>query len=703
VLWTSALLVVALAQTPGGTAVPSDAAAATSDSWVAAPTQWYAAPEYAPGRWGFQNFGPRVGVQHRSQGYGYDSGYTSFDTFVPLYQEDFTWLTGFQGNFILDNYGDVGVNAGLVQRKYVDSWDRVFGANAFYTHRKQGGNGFDQVGFGVETIGSRLDWRLNGYIPLGDDFEIPNSGGGVTSAEFAGRSILVNFIADKPLTGFDTEIGGIIPSTLDIFRMYLGFYNFNGDYSRHAFGVQGRIEARFQDFGFMTLAVTNDAVFDTNVVFGAGFFLPGTKPRGEQPSRAAGRMAESVLRNDNIVIDRSATTEPVAARWTDGTLIDVVHINSNAPVLGTGSLNAPLQTLAQAQAAGQQGSILFAYANSQYVGEAVVLQPQQALLGEGVDHQINSLYGRFLLPTVTPPEDIVGVPLISNAPGSAVTMADDTRVSGFRIFNPGETGVIGDGLTNVVADRLNINSAGGDGIRLTNVDGEVTVTENFVNNGAAAGIVISTSVEDEQNEITISDNTVLSNRTIGIDLTTQGESSNALVMERNLVRIILGPLGSAERPAADLTPPTGPPLVQIQSFDSSRLSARIEDNDIEDGFNRTSDSPDEDPYYHQFVVNANENSRVDLGLINNRLVSDRAFLQGNARNGSFGVDLNSQDLAVLRARLDTNSSSLNYAFSELYISRFQLEDTLGTNTGTLLYFPTENFFETIPSGTIHLP
>ena len=90
-------------------------------------------------------------------------------------------------------------------------------------------------------------------------------------------------------------------------------------------------------------------------------------------------------------------------------------------------------------------------------------------------------------------------------------------------------------------------------------------------------------------------------------------------------------------------------------------------------------------------------------LINNRFVSDRKTLGNNPRNGSFGVDLNSQDLAVLRARLDTNSSSLNYAFSELYISRFQLEDTLTTNTGTLYYFPTENFFETIASGAIDLP
>ena len=46
---------------------------------------------------------------------------------------------------------------------------------------------------------------------------------------------------------------------------------------------------------------------------------------------------------------------------------------------------------------------------------------------------------------------------------------------------------------------------------------------------------------------------------------------------------------------------------------------------------------------------------------------------------------------------------LNYAFAEYYISRFELEDTLDTNTGLLLYYPTANFIETIPDGSIPLP
>ena len=693
-LWTSAFLAAALLQAPGETAPPPETPTANStNGWTAAPTQWFAVPDSSAASWGFQNFNPRFGVQHRSQGYGYDSGFTAFETFIPLYQEDFSWLAAFQGNFLLDNYGDIGFNAGLVERHYVDAWDRVIGGNIFYSHREQGGNDFHQIGFGIETLGNRLDWRMNGYLPLGDDFEIPNSGGGVTDAVFYRRSLLVNFIADKPLAGFDTEIGGIIPSTLDIFRSYVGFYHFQGDYSRDVWGVQGRIEARLQDFGVLSMAITNDAVFDTNVVFAAGFYLPGTKPNSTPPyGRSQARMAEDVVRNQNIVIDRSATTEPVPARWADGTLIDVVHVDSSALLPGTGGLLLPVQTLTEAQNIAVPGSLIFVRANGTYTGEGIVLQDRQALLGEGIEHRIDSLYGSFVLPTVTPPEDITGIPSIVNAPSHAVTMAHNTQVSGFQIANPGGAGVFGIGLSNVSADRLSVNGAALDGITLVGVDGRVNVTENFVTNNQFAGIRLSTSFAEENNQFTVSDNTVLGNSGLGIGLTTRGQSSNSLVMERNLVRVVLGP-----------TDDRTVPLIQLQSQDSSRLSARIENNDIEDSFNRTDASPDEDPYYHQLVVEAANNSRVDVGLINNRLVSDRTFLDNNPRNGSFGVDLTSADVAQLRARLEDNSSSLNYAFSELFISRFQLESALDTNTGELFYFPTANFFETIPAGTIDLP
>lgn len=697
VLWTTALLAAALMQSPESGSAASDVSTPApiyNDSASNFTPQWFSIPTASHGQqWGFENFWPRAGINHKSQGYGYDSGYTSFDTFIPLYQEDFSKLTAFQGNFILDNYGDVGFNAGLVHRHHVDTMERIFGGNIFYTNRQQGGNSFNQVGFGVETLGNYLDWRANAYIPIGDDFQLPNSGGGVTDAFFSGRSILVNFIADKPLTGFDTEVGGTLPGSLEMFRGYMGFYHFQGDYSDDVWGYQGRMEARLRDAGVASVAVTNDGTFGTNVVFGIGLWLPGSNPRNPPwHGRAASRLAEDVVRNQNIIIDRSPTKEPVTAKWLNGRDIEVVHIDSGSALPGLGTPNLPVQTLTAGQAIAGPEAILFVHANSQYTGEGVVLQNGQMLLGEGVEHNINSLYGSFILPTVTPPEDIAAVPTILAAPGDAVTLASGNVVSGFQIFGSGGNGIAGNNILNAELTRLNVSGSAGNGVVLDNAVGTITVADNFVNNNGLAGIDITIAGLDRANTLTISDNTVLQNAGEGIAITTKGQSANTLVMERNLVRVVLGPTDDRTLP-----------LVEITASDSSRINARIENNDIEDSFNRDDTSPDEDPYYHQLTVTAEDSSRVDLGLINNRLVSDRQPFGGNPRNGSFGVDLNSTDLSTLRARLDTNSSSLNYAFSENYISQFQLEDTLSTNTGTLYYFPTANFIETIPDGTLDLP
>lgn len=322
-----------------------------------------------------------------------------------------------------------------------------------------------------------------------------------------------------------------------------------------------------------------------------------------------------------------------------------------------------------------------------------MLEDRQQLLGEGIPHIIQSQYGPFTLPTVTDPKDILALPTMSNAPGNAVVVGNDSVVSGFNIFAPGGNGIIGDNVRNVAVDHVQISGANGSGITLTNASGNLTFTDNFLISNNGRGLSVQTSVAATDNVLTISDNTVLENADIGIAAEVRGESRNTLIMESNLVRVHLGPL-------EDRTVP----LVQVTARDSSGLRARIEDNDFQDFFARDNTSPDEDPYYHQFVLSTFNNSRVDAGFLNNRLESDRSFLNNSPNNGSFGIQLRSADLSVMRAVItDTTENSLNYAISEDFGSTLQLEDTLSTNTGTFFYFPTANFIDVLPAGTIELP
>lgn len=640
--------------------------------------------------WGFEQFRPRIGVQHRSQGYGYDRGYTSLETFVPLLQVDFQALTGLEANLLVDNGGELGCNVGLVQRLYSERWDRIVGVNVFYDHREEDGSRFHQIGCGVESLGTLFDWRLNGYFPVGDDLFMAE-GGGVTSAEFSGRQILVNFVANKALTGFDSEVGGIIPRTREILRGYAGLYNFWGDASDSVVGFQGRLEARLQDSVLLHLGLTNDGTFGTNCVVGVGLYWGGFSAKTSAPTRAASRLADKVYRNQNITIERSPLPEPVPARWVDGSLIDVVHVNSAAVGAETGGVDEPFQTLTAAQAAAGPGSILFVHANSSYSGESVVLQDRQHLLGEGIEHQLVSLYGTFTLPTVTPPEDVLNVPLIEDAPATAVTVANDTVVSGFRIFDAAGDGVAGTNVTHVTLDGLHIRNAAGSGINLAQASGNLSVTNNFVVSNGNDGITLVTGLTGS-NTLVISDNTILGHPGEGVQIVAQGDTDTTLIFERNLVRVVLGP--TENRTEA---------LVQVEAFNNARLSARFEDNTLEDSFLRDDTSPDEDPYFMQLALNAWNNSRVDVGFVANELNSDRRFLLDNPANGSFGISAASYDVSRVRARFDRNASDLNYRLAEHFISVFQLEDTLATNSGGFYYFPLATFFEVIPAGTITLP
>ncbi len=693
VAWSSLLMLAVLTQSPSASSA-EDAGAVTApaapESMTSIVPNWMGEDV----NWGFQTFTPRIGITHRTRGYGYNRGYSSLDTFVPLFQDDVNWMTAFQGNFIVDNGGELGGNMGFVNRKYVESMDRIFGANTFYTARHEDGRTFNQMGFGIETLGPRVDWRMNGYLPVGKDLYIAQNTQ-ITYAAFSGRDVLINFLANKALAGFDTEWGVLIPSVFDNFRAYGGFYHFQGNNSKDLWGVQGRLEAQVQQSMTVHCGITNDRTFGTNFVVGAGIYFPSWGPRQASGyGTVADRMAQAVWRNDNITIERSELKAPIPATWSDGSRIDVVHVDSTAPVGGDGSLLLPVNNLTAAQALDGPGSLLFVRANSTFNGESVVLQDRQQLLGEGIAHVIHSQYGPFTLPMVTDPKNILTLPTMSNAPGNAVTLAgNDTVVSGFNIFSPVGNGVIGDNVHNVAVDHVNISGAGGSGVTLTNASGVLNFTDNFFTANNGRGLSVQTSIAAADNQLTISDNTVLQNADVGIAVDARGESRDTLIMERNLVRVNLGPTGMR-----------GVPLVQINATDSAHLSGRIENNDFDDSFARDVTSPTDDPYYHQLTVSSFNNSRVDIGLINNRLTSDRTSLNNNPANGSFGIRLLSSDLSVLRAVVkDTSTNTLNYAVAENFGSTLQLEDTLSTDTGTFYYFPTANFIDLLPTGTIDLP
>ena len=108
----------------------------------------------------------RLEVRHiESKGIGYNQGYSTFEAFyasTEAWKGSGTPFLDVQGH--LFNNGRAAVNAGIGVRYGVS---RVWGMNGFYDYRNTFRGHYNQVSFGLESLGRVWDFRLNIYHPFG--------------------------------------------------------------------------------------------------------------------------------------------------------------------------------------------------------------------------------------------------------------------------------------------------------------------------------------------------------------------------------------------------------------------------------------------------------------------------------------------------------------------------------------------------------
>ncbi len=64
--------------------------------------------------------------------------------------------------------GNFAGNFGVGWRAFLDSCGSMVGVNVFYDNRRELGHTFNQIGLGGELFTPYVDFRMNGYIPVGD-------------------------------------------------------------------------------------------------------------------------------------------------------------------------------------------------------------------------------------------------------------------------------------------------------------------------------------------------------------------------------------------------------------------------------------------------------------------------------------------------------------------------------------------------------
>lgn len=666
-------------------------------------------------------YSPRANVAYQTApGVGYRESFTTLGGWLPFCQsgEDLCFA---DVRLFLSDPGFFGANIGLGYRFYDDFRNRVWGVNTYYDYRDTGNNGFNQWGIGFESLGERLDYRLNFYLPGGgrrlaaESFlSSTQSSQSITSPFYQGNNLLFDLTRQEVTTvdrrrrfesamgGLDFEIGGPPLAFFENrFASYLGFYHFQGSAVQQAWGVRGRFEFNLADFFVLNLSVSNDQVFDTNVVFSAAFYFPAPASK-ECRARLDGRkrLDEPIIRNSYIVVGRSESLDRTVSTRTlrsqeiardpqTGEPIIFMHVDSNAATAGNGTFEQPFQTLAALQAASQPGNTLVVHSGS-VLAEAIVLKDNQRFLGDGpnVPMFTNTQFGVVQLPRTN---NDPNPPVITGAGAPRVTLANNNEVAGFVFGSVDGSQTVTTAIQGTGIDNFNINhnlafytnraislsEVTGNGLidiaffsgtvanEAVRVDNSGTTQLNLVvtnlqvqNISTPGAIVLNTSGNATMNAVVAGNRT--SGSTFGLDVRTSDSSVMTLIANANLFQ------NHSTRGA------------NLLSDGSSSLTARVSNN--------------------QFLNNTDRGLFIDQQSVTTTNVYG---VQNNifSGNGAVGAEIANQN-GTLGLRLTGNSSDTNYLLNQIS-GTFNAEAGFSTQTtGTV---NTNGTINTIPAGSLIIP
>lgn len=465
-------------------------------------------------------FRPRFNIDTRGGGlYGYNAGFSQFGAFIPFASDSDESLVfvDVRGQVTYDNAVG-GANVGLGWRTYMREHDSIFGTSIWYDNTNGGiGSNFNQIGLSLEYLSRYVEYRVNGYIPAGQQDHYGQSALADT-ASCLGNNIVFTRTTQvaQAFTGFDVETGGPLP--------FLGQYGFNGYVGGYHFmgagaaegsftGISGRWLAQINEDVSFGMQVTGDHKFGLNTQFQVFVTLPDGKPsRWMRNPTVQDRLTQSVYRQFRAIthIDEVKTFS-TAINPTTGTPYFVAFIDPNKATPGTGTNENPFNSIAQYNSLtlAQKGNFDVILVNGRTDGTSINLDTglgtpapalglqllnDQRLWGANVIHNFVTPTGSFqFLCNAT-----AATPILVNEQatrGNVVTIANNNEVSGFTINGATPLGVQNFGIRSQaggITNGFNINQNNFIntlvGVQITHSGSALgQLTSNTVTGGPATG------------------------------------------------------------------------------------------------------------------------------------------------------------------------------------------------------------------------
>lgn len=511
---------------------------------------------------------PRLGIRHNSSGGGYD-GVTQVEGFIPLRQSAGENLTFVESGVRVDNGGHFGGTLVLGHRIYDSRHNRIWGGYFGVDSRATDDSDFYQLGLGLESLGEVFDFRVNGYLPVGDTTHLLSErtfdSGTRTSAQFQGnRLMLMNERIqqttqqwESALGGFDAEVGARVARWDDgDLRLFGGVYYYGGSRSDDTFGWRLRMQASPVDYLHLGAALQNDDLFGTNFSVLVALNWPRIHPRVESPEQetVALRLGESTVRNPTIIVNQQEFTDTDIER-TERPLMNPEEeepYRFQHVVLGRrggdGTFEQPFGTVQAALNATRSdgNDVVYVDRGRNPNIPAFTIPDRVQVLSQGPTQILAGMPfpgfpSREVRLPFSPTENfsngiLVELPFSNDgrfpriqdsSATDLVTLGNRTVLSGFRISNAAGNGVRGSNLASVELRDNVITNASERGIFLDNIADSVILFDNRISGSqggsdSGQGILIRDNFNDSV-EVSIA-RQQLSNNRVGLEIVASGDT-----------------------------------------------------------------------------------------------------------------------------------------------------------------------------------
>ncbi|MCP5505261.1 MAG: right-handed parallel beta-helix repeat-containing protein [Chlamydiales bacterium] len=431
---------------------------------------------------------------HFGRGIGH-KGYSSAEVFIiQANREDFSPFADLRLHVM--NEGRFASNLGVGFRTL--PWDRVsLGGNLYYDYRSSRHLHTHQVSGGFELLSEYLDFRLNGYLPVGGTKHADP----LAFAGFSGNQINAKrktYYAYPMIDGeFGVPLPWISPQYTDFYVAVGPYYLFGKNVSDNhydgSWGFQGRLTAFITDYVELGFEYHYDRVYHSTYQGIVAVHIPlykntACRPKGgmnKGQKAFAKRTLRPVMRREIIPVKKKGVVRPL--RDSNGNAIQAFFVNNLAACPGFGTFENPFCSTALAQAASTPGSLIYLFegdGTTTNYDTAITLQEGQTLQGSGIP---------LTLGGVTIPAQTAGSPHLTST-GNGILLEDNTTVRGLILENTVFDSIYGSHVDNVLIEYNTVINSGSSAIEIQDHAGTITIRYNSIDGTVQNGISLDHSL-----------------------------------------------------------------------------------------------------------------------------------------------------------------------------------------------------------------